>query len=195
MKEQEIYVKINKIMKKIKREINDYEKWEWTNIGFHDEFQGNNIKEISKLSRELKSLYNKLLKGESEGDYFMEIKINKEIRDYTENIYFGLNLRQFICALLGIAVSVGLYFILRGHLGKETLSWVCMLGAFPFVAIGFLKYNGMPAEKVAMAFIKSKILMPYHLTFKPTNFYYELIKTKKEEKNSENTKKKRKGKD
>ena len=37
--------------------------------------------------------------------------------------------------------------------------------------------------------------MPYHLTFKPTNFYYELIKTKKEEKNSENTKKKRKGKD
>lgn len=68
MKKQEIYVKINKIMKKIKREINDYEKWERTNIGFHDEFQGNNIKEISKLSRELKSLYNKLLKGEYEGD-------------------------------------------------------------------------------------------------------------------------------
>lgn len=68
MKKQEIYVKINKIMKKIKREINDYEKCEWTNIGFHDEFQGNNIKEISKLSRELKSLYNKLLKGEYEGD-------------------------------------------------------------------------------------------------------------------------------
>ena len=68
MQKQEIYVKINKIMKKIKREINDYEKWEWTNIGFHDEFQCNNIKEISKLSRELKSLYNKLLKGEYEGD-------------------------------------------------------------------------------------------------------------------------------
>ena len=76
----------------------------------------------------------------------MEIKIDKEIRDYTENIYFGLNLRQFICALLGIAVSVGLYFILRGHLEKETLSWVCMLGAFPFVAIGFLKYNAYPAK-------------------------------------------------
>ena len=73
----------------------------------------------------------------------MEVKINKEIRDYTENIYFGLNLRQFICALLGVAVSVGLYFLLRHHLGKETLSWVCMLGAFPFIAIGFLKYNGI----------------------------------------------------
>lgn len=25
----------------------------------------------------------------------MEVKINREIREYTENIYFGLSLRQF----------------------------------------------------------------------------------------------------
>lgn len=68
LKKSEIYVKIHKLMKKIKRETNEYEKWEWTNIGFHDEFQGNNIKEIYRLSRELKSLYNKLLKGEYEGE-------------------------------------------------------------------------------------------------------------------------------
>lgn len=68
LKKSEIYVKIHKLMKKIKRETNEYERWEWTNIGFHDEFQGNNIKEIYKLSRELKSLYNKLLKGEYEGE-------------------------------------------------------------------------------------------------------------------------------
>ena len=68
LKKSEIYVKIHKLMKKIKRDTNEYEKWEWTNIGFHDEFQGNNIKEIYKLSRELKSLYNKLLKGEYEGE-------------------------------------------------------------------------------------------------------------------------------
>ena len=28
----------------------------------------------------------------------MEIKINREIREYTEAMYFGLSLRQFICA-------------------------------------------------------------------------------------------------
>ena len=44
LKKSEIYVKIHKLMKKIKRETNEYEKWEWTNIGFHDEFQCNNIK-------------------------------------------------------------------------------------------------------------------------------------------------------
>ena len=30
----------------------------------------------------------------------MEVKINKEIRDYTESVYFGLSLRQFIFSIL-----------------------------------------------------------------------------------------------
>ena len=30
----------------------------------------------------------------------MEIKINREIRDYKENIFFGLSLRQLIFSLL-----------------------------------------------------------------------------------------------
>ena len=30
----------------------------------------------------------------------MEIKIPKEVRDYHETIFFGLNTRQFICSLL-----------------------------------------------------------------------------------------------
>ena len=40
----------------------------------------------------------------------MEVKINKEIRDYTEAIFFGLSLRQFIFSGLacGIAVYLGM---------------------------------------------------------------------------------------
>ena len=37
----------------------------------------------------------------------MEIKINREIREYTEAMYFGLSLRQFICAVLACGVAVG----------------------------------------------------------------------------------------
>ena len=59
----------------------------------------------------------------------MEIKINREIREYTEAMYFGLSLRQFICAVLACGVAVGLYFLLRPHMGMETVSWVCMLGS------------------------------------------------------------------
>ena len=42
-----------------------------------------------------------------EGGHHLEIKINREIREYTEAMYFGLSLRQFICAGLAGGVSVG----------------------------------------------------------------------------------------
>jgi len=66
----------------------------------------------------------------------LEVKINKEIRNYTESMFFGLSLRQFIFSVLACSVAVGLYFLLRPRFGTETLSWVCILGAFPFAAMG-----------------------------------------------------------
>lgn len=106
----------------------------------------------------------------------MEIKINKEIRDYKETIFFGLSMRQFIFSILACGVALLLYFSLRHILGIETLSWVCILGAIPFGVLGFIKYNGMNAEQVIIAFIKSEILMPKVLYYKPENLYYELLK-------------------
>ena len=106
----------------------------------------------------------------------MEIKINKEIRNYTENMFFGLSLRQFIFSVLACGVAVRLYFLLRPRFGTETLSWVCILGAFPFAAMGFIKYNGMTAEQFVWAWIKSEFLMPKKLMFLPDNLYYETMK-------------------
>lgn len=106
----------------------------------------------------------------------MEVKINREIRNYTEAMFFGLSLRQFIFSVLACVVAVGLYFILKPHVGTETVSWVCILGAAPFAALGFIKYNGMTAEKFILAWIKSEFIMPKKLTFHPTNTYYELMK-------------------
>lgn len=106
----------------------------------------------------------------------MEVKINKEIRNYTESMFFGLSLRQFIFSVLAYGVAVGLYFLLRPRFGTETLSWVCILGAFPFAAMGFIKYNGMTAEQFVWAWIKSEFLMPKKLMFLPDNLYYETMK-------------------
>ena len=119
----------------------------------------------------------------------MEVKINREIREYTESIFFGLSLRQFIFSICACVVAVILYFILKPYCGIETLSWVCILGATPFAALGFIKYNGMTAEKFVAAWVKSMILTPKRLTFKPINLYYEDLKNienrkvKKERKN------------
>ena len=128
----------------------------------------------------------------------MEIKVNKEIGNYTESVFFGLSLRQFIFSALACGVAVLLYFLLRGHFGIETLSWVCILGAVPFGVLGFVKYNGMNAEEFVIAWIKSEILMPKVLFFKPENFYEEFLKIEikedKEEKKSVVSKKKKKRK-
>lgn len=56
------------------------------------------------------------------------------------------------------------------------MSWICIGGACPFAALGFLKYNGMTAEQFVGAFIKSEILTPKKLTFKSTNYYEQLLK-------------------
>ena len=104
----------------------------------------------------------------------MEVKINKEIRNYTESMFFGLSLRQFIFSVLACGVAVLLYFLLRPFFGIETLSWLCILAAAPFAAIGFFKYHGMTAEKAVFAFIKSEILMPKELKFKSKNYYDEM---------------------
>lgn len=120
----------------------------------------------------------------------MEIKVNKEIRDYTENVFFGLSLRQSFFSTFACAVAVLLYFLLKDYLGIETLSWICIIGALPFVLLGFFKYNGMNAEEFIIAWIKSEILLPKVLLFKPENIYEEILQEiDKEER--ENAKRKR----
>ena len=48
----------------------------------------------------------------------MEVRINKEVRDYQESLFFGLSLRQFLFALLAVAVAVAVYFGLRDTIGS-----------------------------------------------------------------------------
>lgn len=104
----------------------------------------------------------------------MEVKINREIKDYTEAVYFGLSLRQFIFSVLACGIAVGLYFLLKPFFGIETLSWVCILGAAPFAGLGFFRWHNMTAEKVLFAYLKSEILMPKELKFVSTNIYDEI---------------------
>jgi len=106
----------------------------------------------------------------------LEVKINREIRDYTESIFFGLSLRQFVFSLLAILVAVGIYFLLKSLLGTETVSWLCIVGAAPFATLGFIKYNGMTAERFIWAWLRSEFIIPKKLTFRATNIYYEALK-------------------
>ena len=106
----------------------------------------------------------------------MEVKINREIRNYTESMFFGLSMRQFIFSLLAVIVAVGLYFLLIPYVGTETVSWICVLGAAPFAALGFITYHGMTAEQFVWAWLRSEILEPRQIRFESSNIYYEAMK-------------------
>ena len=102
----------------------------------------------------------------------MEVKINKEIRNYTESMFFGLSMRQFFFAVFGVGIAVFVYFAFRKTLGTETLSWMCMLAAAPFAAMGFITYNGMTAEQFAIVWIRSKFIEPRKVIFECGTFYH-----------------------
>lgn len=116
----------------------------------------------------------------SQGGIILEVKINREIRNYTESMFFGLSMRQFIFSALAILVAVGLYFLLKPHFGTETVSWMCILGAAPFAALGFITYHGMTAEQFLWAWLRSELLEPIELRFESSNLYYEALKDKLE---------------
>ena len=107
----------------------------------------------------------------------MEEPINQEIRNYSEVMFFGLTMRQTVFSALAVSVAVLLYFLLKPYLGLETLSWVCILGAAPFAALGFVTYHGMTAEKFFWVWFRSEILEPKRFSCVPRNMYYEIMKS------------------
>ena len=77
--------------------------------------------------------------------------------------------------LLAVLVAVGVYFGLRNVAGNGEIGWVCVLAAFPFALGGFFTYNGMTFEKFLLAFIRSELLYPKKLIFRPENLYAKAL--------------------
>lgn len=106
----------------------------------------------------------------------MEVKINREIRQYTESMFFGLSLRQFVFSLLAVGVAIVLYFLIKPYAGMETVSWMCILGAAPFAEMGFITYHGMTAEQFLVAWLRSEMIEPREIRFESNNYYYEAMR-------------------
>lgn len=104
-----------------------------------------------------------------------EIKINKEIRDYTESIFFGLSLRQSIFSIIACIIATGIYFLFNDKLGTEMTSWLCMLGAAPFAALGFIRFQGMYTEDIVKTALYSFLLSSTNLINKPFDLYEEIF--------------------
>lgn len=121
-----------------------------------------------------------------------EVKINKEIKEIKERIVFGLSLRQLIFSAIAIVIAVGVYFLLRDYLEIEYLSWAIIIAAGPFAIMGFVTFQGMPAEKIVVELIQSYVMNKKTIENKPHNTYKLMIAVMDEE--SEEGQKERKKK-
>lgn len=80
----------------------------------------------------------------------IEIRIPKEIKNYREKLFFGLTLRQCICAGAALLVCVPLYIFGNKILPQEAVSWLVILIAAPLIFAGFFRYNDMQFEQFAV---------------------------------------------
>lgn len=83
----------------------------------------------------------------------IEIRIPKEIKNYREKLFFGLTLRQSICAGVALLICVPLYIFGNKFIPQEALSWLVILIAAPLMLAGFFRYNDMTFEQFAIEFI------------------------------------------
>jgi hypothetical protein len=101
----------------------------------------------------------------------IDIKIPKEIRDYKETIFAGLNLRQIISLSIAFGINVPLYMYAKTHIGDELASWLVLLTGVPVFLIGFIKFDGMPFEKYFKVMLRFNFLVPRKRKYKVENIY------------------------
>ena len=104
----------------------------------------------------------------------MEVRINKEVRNYQESLFFGCPAAVAVRTAGGRRGS-GRIFRPAPVLGNGEIGWVCVLAAFPFALGGFFQYNGMTLERFLLAYIRSEFLFPRRLVFKSDNIYAKAL--------------------
>jgi hypothetical protein len=114
----------------------------------------------------------------------LEVKVPKDILKYKESILLGLNLRQVVCSVLALLISVGIYFLTKDMLGKETASWLCIVGASPFAVAGFFSYNSLTIEQFLGEIIRTCFIQNGKRFWQNENKLYEFWKGKYYDKNN-----------
>ena len=114
-----------------------------------------------------------------------QLEINQEIKHYTENIFFGLSLRQFIFSAIACIIAAIIYLIFSKSLGLEITSWLCILSAIPFAALGFITFQSMNAEDIFLSVWHSFLFDTQKLYDKPFNLFYEYAKPQIEKEKKE----------
>lgn len=115
-----------------------------------------------------------------------QVRINKDILKYSDQVFLGLSLKQTVFGGLSIAVAVGVFAVTKSLLGlpKEISLFICTLFAAPLAAFGFLNYNGMSFLQLFVAIIQH-LKMKTFVVFKSHSYF--LIQKRKTNGHKEKT--------
>ena len=112
----------------------------------------------------------------------MEVKINKEIGDYNEQLFFGFSPRQTLTAIIIVFTSIAIAIITGNiDLDNSVTALLIIIICGPIAFLGFYSYNGLSAWQLILALVRSTILMPPYLTYQSENIYYDLFRSYKKE--------------
>ncbi len=113
----------------------------------------------------------------------IEIIVFDEINDYKEKIYF-FNFRQWLFAILIIALVVPTYILLKDKIGNEVTSYIVIAIAGILGFIGFVKIHELPAEKILPYWFRH-----YFFFAKPIHYISDADFNLQHQKKSKKTKK------
>lgn len=108
----------------------------------------------------------------------MEGKITTDLREVSGTVYFGLNMRQLIWSAVAIVASIVVWLHCHDALGKDYTSWLCSSVVAPCVCIGFVKIQGQPFERFALAWLCFQILERKELCWKSNDLNVQILSKK-----------------
>ena len=80
----------------------------------------------------------------------MKRSIPEEITAYKEKFFFGCTVRQLLCGagILALAIPTGIWG--SQILSQDAIGYLIIIEVIPLAAIGWVSYNGMPMEQIAV---------------------------------------------
>jgi hypothetical protein len=78
----------------------------------------------------------------------IRVDIPPEVTEYKEKFFFGLTVRQLMCAAAGLALAIPTGIFGGKIMSSDMVQWAVVCEVIPFIGIGFLRYNDMPLEKI-----------------------------------------------
>lgn len=76
--------------------------------------------------------------------------VPQDVTEYKEQFFFGMTSRQLVSVALMLILAVVTFLIGRNFMTSDILVYLIILEVAPLAAVGFLKYNGMGFEKIAV---------------------------------------------